>query len=69
MLDLHHMASGPGGQAMLDMLHKMHKATDVFPWTIVVKDVILRDKQTRAARQAHIVLESTAENGFTQKYP
>jgi len=38
-LDLHRMASGPGGEAMLDTFHKMHKATEVFPWTIVVKDV------------------------------
>jgi len=45
-LDLHRMASGPGGQAMLDTFHKMHKATEVFPWTIVVKDVIRRDTQT-----------------------
>jgi len=42
-LDLHHMASGPGGQAMLDMFHKMHKAMGVFPWTIIGKDVIRRD--------------------------
>jgi len=39
-LDLHRMASGPGGQAMLDTFHKMNKATEVFPFTIVVKDVI-----------------------------
>ena len=37
-LDLHLMASGPGDQAMLDTFHKMHKATEVFPWTIVVKE-------------------------------
>jgi len=30
-LDLHRMASGPGGQAMLDTLHKMNMATEVFP--------------------------------------
>ena len=39
-LDLHLMASGPGGRAMLDTFYKMQKATEVFPWTIVVKDVI-----------------------------
>jgi len=39
-LDLHRMASGPGGPAMLDTFHKMHKATEVSSWTIVVKDVI-----------------------------
>jgi len=39
-LDLHRMASGPGGQAMLDTFHEMNKASEVFPWTIVVKDVI-----------------------------
>jgi len=32
-MDLHLMASEPGGRAMLDMFHKMHKATEVFPWT------------------------------------
>jgi len=56
-LDLHRMASGPGGQAMLDTFHKMHKATEVFPWTIVVKDVIRRDTQTHAARQVHVHLD------------
>jgi len=63
-LDLHRMASGPGGQAMLDTFHKMHKATEVFPWTIVVKDVIRRDTQTRAARRVHVHLDSMAEYGF-----
>jgi len=64
-LDLHHMASGPGGQAMLDMFHKMHKAAEVFPWIIFVKDVIRRDTQTRAARQVHVHLDATADYGFT----
>jgi len=63
-LDLHHMASGPGGQAMLDTFHKMHKATEVFPWTIVIKDVIRRDTQTRAACQVHVHLDSMAKYGF-----
>jgi len=68
-LDLHRMASGRGGQAMLDTFHKMHKATEVFPWTIVVKDVIGRDTQTRAARQAHVHLDSMAEYGFMLNHP
>jgi len=68
-LDLHGMASGPGGQAMLDTFHKMHKATEVFPWTIVVKDVIRRDMQTRAARQVHVHLDSMAEYGFMLNHP
>jgi len=63
------MASGPGGQAMLDTFHKMHKATEVFPWTIVVKDVIRRDTQTRAARQVHVHLDSMAEYGFMLNHP
>jgi len=63
-LDLHRMASAPGGQAMLDTFHKMNKATEVVPWTIVVKDVIRRDTQTRAARQVHVHLDSMAEYGF-----
>jgi len=68
-LDWHLMASGPGGQAMLDTFHKLHKATEVFPWTIVVKDVIQRDTQTRAARQVHVHLDSSAEYGFTLNCP
>ena len=63
--DLHHMASGPGGQAMLDKFHKMHKAAEVFPWIIFVKDFIRRDTQTRAARQVHVHLDATADYGFT----
>jgi len=63
-LDLHRRASGPGGQAMSDTFHKMHTAAEVFPWTIVVKDVIRRDTQTRAARQVHVHLDSMAEYGF-----
>ena len=63
-LDLPRMASGPDGQEMLDTLHKMNKATEVFPWTIVVKDVIRRDTQTRAARQVHVHLDSLAEYEF-----
>jgi len=62
--DLHLVASGPGGQAMLDTFHKIHKATKVFPWTFAVKDVIRRDTQTRAARQEHVHLDSSAEYGF-----
>jgi len=68
-LDLHRMASGPGGQARLDTFHKMNKATEVFPWAIVVKDVIRRDKQTRAARQVHVHLETLAEYGFMLNHP
>ena len=68
-LDPHHMASGPGCQAMLDTFHKMNKATEVFPWTIVVKDVIQRDTQTRAARQVHVHLDSLAEYGFMLNHP
>jgi len=48
------MASGPGGRDMLDSFHKMRKATEVFPWIIVVKEVIQRGTQTRAARQVHV---------------
>jgi len=68
-LDVHRMASGPGGQAMLDAFHKMHKATEVFPWTIVVKDVIRRETQTRAARQVHVHLDSSSEQGFVLNHP
>ena len=68
-LDLHLMASGPGGRAMLDTFQKMQKATEVFPWTIVVKDVILRDTQTRAARQVHVHFDSLAEYGLMLNYP
>jgi len=68
-LDLHRTASGPGGQAMLATFHRMHKATEVFPWTIVVKDVIRRDTQTRVARQVHVHLDSLAEYGFMLNHP
>jgi len=68
-LDLHRMASGPGGQAMLETFHKKHKATKVFPWTIVVKDVIRLDTQTRAARQVRVHLDSMAEYGFMLNHP
>ena len=67
-LDLHLMASGPGGRDMLDSFHEMRKATEVFPWTIVVKEVIQRGTQTRAARQVHVHLDSKAESGFTLNY-
>ena len=68
-LDLHLMASGPGGQAMLDTFRKMQKVTEVFPWTIVLKDFIGRDAQTRAARQVRVRLDSMAEYGFVLNYP
>jgi len=68
-LDQHQLASGPGGQAMLDMFHKTQKAAEVFLWTIVVKDVIRRDSQTCAARQVHVHLDSTSECDFTLNYP
>ena len=68
-LDLHLTASELGGLAMLDRLRKMHKATEVFPWTIVVKGFIRRDTQTRAARQVHVHLDLLAEYGFMLNYP
>jgi len=55
-LDLHHIASRPGGQAALYKFYKTRKATTVFSWTIVLKDVIQRDTQTRAARQVKFPL-------------
>jgi len=68
-LDLHRMASWPGGQAILDSFHKMHEATKVFSWTIVVKDVIRRDMQTRAARQVPVHLDSSSEYRFVLNHP
>jgi len=68
-LDLHRMASGPGGQAMLDTFHRMHKATEVVPRTIMVKDVIRRDTQTSAARQVHVHLDSMSEYEFMLNHP
>jgi len=47
----------------------MNKATEVFPWTIMVKDVIRRDTQTRAARQVRVHLDSLAEYGFMLNHP
>jgi len=67
--DLHLMASGPGGRAMLDTFHKMHQATEVFPWTIVVEEVIRRNTQTREPRQVHVHLDSLADYGFMLNYP
>jgi len=54
---------------MLDTFHKMNKATEAFPWTIVVKDVIRRDTQTRAARQVHVHFDSLAEYEFMLDHP
>ena len=68
-LDQHLMASGPGDQATLGTFQKRHKATEVFPWTIVVRDVIRRGTQTRAARQVHVHLDSSAEYGFVLNDP
>ena len=68
-MDLHRMDSASGGQAMLDTFHKIHKATEVFPWTIEVKDVIRRDTLTCAARQVHVLLHSTTEYGFMLNHP
>jgi len=68
-LDLHRVASASGGQAMLNTFHKMQKATEVFPWTIAVKDVIRRDTQTRAARQVHVHLDWMAEYGCMLNHP
>ena len=54
---------------MLETFHTLPKATEVLPWTIVVKDVIRRDTQTRAARQVHIHIDPKAKDGFTLNYP
>jgi len=51
---------------MLETFHTLPKATEVLPWTIVVKDVIRRDTQTRAARHVHTLLDPTAEYGFKE---
>jgi len=56
-------------KAILDTFHKMNKATEIFPWIIVVKDVIRPDMQTRAARQVHVHLDSLAEYGFMLNHP
>jgi len=66
--DLHYKAGGLGGQAMLEMFHEVHKATEVFPWTMVVKEVIRGDAQTRAARHVHVHMDSMSEYGFTLSY-
>ena len=68
-LDLSLMAAGPRGQTMLETYRLMVKAVDVFPWALVVRDVVRRDAQSRQARQVRIQLDDSATYGFVLNHP
>jgi len=68
-LELDRMSDGPGGQAMLSNYHQLVEAMDVFAWTLVVKDTVRRDAQSRAAHQVRIQVEGSATYGFVLSHP
>jgi len=42
----------------------MRRAMDVFPWGVVLKDVVRRDQDTGEARQVRVTVDATTEVGF-----
>jgi len=68
VLDTSKLREAPDGEAAHDFDGKMRLAMDVFPWEVVIKDVVRRDQDTGEARQVRVTVEETNEFGFCLRH-
>jgi len=64
VFDTSKMREAPDGEVAYALYGKMRRAMDVFPWGVVPKDVVRRDRDTGEARQVRVTVDETKEFGF-----
>jgi len=62
------MRVAPDGEVAYALYGKMRRAMDVFPWGVVLKDVVRRDRDTGEARQVRVTVDETKEFGFCLRH-
>jgi len=61
VLDTSKMCEAPDGEVAYALYGKMRRAMDAFPWGVVLKDVVRRDRDTGEARQVRVTVDETKE--------
>jgi len=68
VFDTSKMREAPDGEVAYALYGKMRRAMDVFPWGVVLKDVVRRDRDTGEARQVRVTVDETKEFGFCLRH-
>jgi len=68
VLDTSKLRDAPDGEAAYALYGKMRRAMDVFPWRVVLKDVVRRDTETGEARHVRVTVDETKEYGFCLRH-
>jgi len=68
VLDTSKLREAPDGEVAHALYGKMRRAMDVFPWGVVLKEVVSRDRDTGEARQVRVTVDETKEFGFCLRH-
>jgi len=68
VLDTSKLRDAPDGEAAYALYGKMRRTMDVFPWGVVLKDVVRRDTETGEARHVRVTVDETKEYGFCLRH-
>jgi len=63
VLDTSKLREAPDGEAEHVLCGTMRRAMDVFPWGVVLKDVVRWDQDTGEARQVRVTVDDTKDSG------
>jgi len=64
VVDTSILREAPDGEVAHALYGMVRRAMDVFPWEVVLKDVVRRDRDTGEARQVRVTVDETKEFGF-----
>jgi len=62
------LRDAPDGDAAHALYGKMRRSIDMFPWGVVIKDVVRRDTETDEARHVRLTVCETKKSGFSLGY-
>jgi len=68
VLDTSKTREAPDGEVAYALYGKMRRAMDVFPWGVVLKDVVRRDRDTGEARQVRVTVDGTMAFSFCLRH-
>ena len=68
VLESSKLCDAPDGEAVYASHGKMRRAMDVFPWGVVLNDVVRRVEETGEARHVRVTVDETEEYGFCLRY-
>ena len=68
VLDTSKLRDAPDGEAANALYGKMRRAVEVYPWGVVLKDVVRRDTETGEERHVRVTVDETKEYGFCLRH-